>query len=138
MKKTIMNDNEDDKNNGTPTKNTTNEEHTATKRAQIIVEDVTEEELATEESIPARHNHNTRNNSRTYLHLHKDHVFNMQGKQIPNKDTFTNNGFTLVPPHQNTTNNIHNHMMATKAYFAQLSTKATVKEYGQAEVAAIL
>ena len=116
------NNNEDEENNGTPTENTTNEEHTATKRVQIIAEDVTEEELATEESIPARHNHNTRNESRTYSHLHKDHMFNMQGKQIPNTDTFTNDGFTPVPPHQNAQNNIHNHMMATKACFAQLGT----------------
>ena len=62
----------------------------------------------------------------------------MQGKQIPNEDTFTNNGFTLVPLHQNATNNIHNHMMATKVCFAQLGKKAAVKEYGQAAVAAIL
>ena len=65
-------------------------------------------------------------------------MFNIQGKQIPSTNIFTNEGFTSVPPHQNAQNNIHNHMMATKACFAQLGTKAAVKEYGQAAVAAIL
>ena len=105
-----------------------------TKREQIIVEDVIKEELTN-----AGHTHHTRNNSRTYTHLHKDLVFNMQGEQIlMNQDTFGNRRYTLVPPHQDATNNIHNHMMATKACFAQLGTQAAVKEFGQDTVAAIL
>ena len=62
----------------------------------------------------------------------------MQGKRIPTTNTFTNEVFSPVSPYQDSQNNIHNHMMATKACFAQLGTKAGVKEYGQAAVAAIL
>ena len=62
----------------------------------------------------------------------------MQGKRIPTTNTFTSEGFSPVPPYQDAQNNIHNHMMATKGCFAQLDTKAGVKEYGQAAVAAIL
>jgi len=77
----------------------TNEENTTTEREQIIVEDVTAEKLTN-----AGHTHDTRNKSRTYTHLHTDHVFNMQGKQIPNQDTFDNTKYALVPPHQDATN----------------------------------
>jgi hypothetical protein len=80
------------------------------------------------------HRHNTRGNKRDFSHL-----FNMQGKNIDEKHVFDDaETFEPVAPTQNIINDTHNHMMATKACFAQLGTKAGIKEFGQEAVAAIM
>ena len=55
-----------------------------------------------------------------------EHVFN------------STKSFKPKAPQHKIINNTHNHMMATKALFALLGTKAGVREYGQEAVAAII
>ena len=61
----------------------------------------------------------------------------MQGKNIQEKYVLNSTkAFNPKAPQHNTINDAHNHMMATKACFSQLGTKAGVREYGQESVAA--
>ena len=63
----------------------------------------------------------------------------MQGKNIQEKHVFYNTkAFKPIAPQQNIINDTHNHMIATKACFAQLGTKSGVREFGQQAVAAII
>ena len=63
----------------------------------------------------------------------------MQGKNIQEKHVFNSaEAFKPKAPQHNPINDTHNHMMATKASFALLGTKAGVREYGQEAVAAII
>ena len=63
----------------------------------------------------------------------------MQGKNIQEKHVFNSaEAFKPKAPQHNQINDTHNHMMAKKACFALLGTKAGVREYGQEAVAAII
>ena len=115
------------------------EETTPTPDEHVIVEEVNDSEADKDIiQIKTGHNHNTRKSSRTYAHLNKEHIFNIQGKKIPNKQIYNNETHDPVLPHQDAIIDIHNHMMATEECFTQLSTKAAVQEFGQDAVAAIL